>query len=350
VVNRGHKALGKKPDEPLRGSADSSVVKTDVEYPTDIGILFDAVQGMVRFAMRLCDAADLTGWRKGKLHLREAKRLFSRAQQKKRGTKASDEAIINAHQAYIELVKMLIKKIEGTISEVLPVDPSDIRVMGLILEVNNNIDHAKRQIDQIYRRVVEGETIPHHEKVFSIFEEHTEWISKGKAGVPVELGKRVCFIKDQFGFILHHIVMENVTDDKVAVPIVREAKERFPSLDSCSFDKGFHSPENQKRLAEIINLVILPRKGRLSKAAKLIENSEDFREGRRKHSAVESSIGALQNHGLDKCPDHGLEGFKKYVALGVLARNLQILGHHVREQEQKKRKRAEKRRHFRLAA
>ncbi len=65
-----------------------------------------------------------------------------------------------------------------------------------IQEIGKYVTHAERQIDQIRRRVVDGESIPHHEKVFSIFEEHTEWINKGKAGVPVELGRKGCFVKE----------------------------------------------------------------------------------------------------------------------------------------------------------
>ena len=59
--------------------------------------------------------------------------------------------------------------------------------IGIASAIECFITHAERQIDQIHRRVILGEKIPHGEKVFSIFEEHTEWISKGKAGVPVEL-------------------------------------------------------------------------------------------------------------------------------------------------------------------
>ena len=79
------------------------------------------------------------------------------------------------------------------------------------------LKHADRQVDQIRRRVLEGETIPHAEKVFSIFEPHTEWVNKGKAGVPVELGLKVCVVEDQHRFILHHHVMVKATDDQVAV-------------------------------------------------------------------------------------------------------------------------------------
>ena len=198
--------------------------------------------------------------------------------------------------------------------------------------------HARRQIDQVRRRVIDGEKIPHDEKVFSIFEEHTEWISKGKAGVPQQLGIRVCIVRDQFGFILQHKVMENTTDDKVAVSIIFDAKQKFKNIKSCSFDKGFHSPTNQKELAKILDTVILPFKGRLSEKRKTIEYSDEFLEARKKHSAVESSIGALQNHGLKKCPDHGIHGFKKYVSMGMLAMNLQILGHAIQQKELKRQK------------
>ena len=190
--------------------------------------------------------------------------------------------------------------------------------------------------------MIRGEIIPHDEKVFSIFEEHTEWISKGKAGVPQELGLRVCVLEDQFGFILHHLVMEKQTDDKVTVPITRGAKERFPNLKSCSWDTGFYSPTNRRELQNIIEKVILPKKGKLSSKDKEIEYSEEFIKAKRQHSAIESAINALENHSLDRCPDHGIIGFKRYVALAIVARNIQILGNMIQQKELKRLKRREK--------
>lgn len=122
------------------------------------------------------------------------------------------------------------------------------------------MQHAIRQIDQTRRRVIHGEVIPHDEKVFSIFEPHTEWISKGKAGVPVELGVKVCILEDQHQFILHHQVMQKQTDDQVAVSMVGEAKKRLTNLNACSFDKGFHSPGNHAALKAQLEQVVLPRK------------------------------------------------------------------------------------------
>lgn len=195
------------------------------------------------------------------------------------------------------------------------------------------IEHGRRQIDQICRRVLNDEIIPHNEKVFSLFQPHTEWINKGKAGVPVELGLRVCIIEDQYRFILHHQVMEKTTDDQVAVSIVEETCERFGQLESISMDKGFHSKENQVKLQESADIVVLPRKGKLSVVNQALQSEPEFVNLRHQHSAVESAINALESHGLDICRDHGISGFKRYVALAIVARNIQRLGAILRQQD-----------------
>ena len=136
--------------------------------------------------------------------------------------------------------------------------------------------------------------------------------------------------------------MEKITDDAVAVDMVETAQKNFPQLKSCSFDKGFYSPKNQKDLAEKLDLVILPKRGRWSKADKERETADDFVAGRCRHSAVESAINALQNHGLDLCRDKGLDAFKKYVSLAIVARNIQKIGVILRDKERKRLKRLKK--------
>ena len=226
--------------------------------------------------------------------------------------------------------------------------------MGKKVQIEAFMAHAVRQIDQTRRRVILGEIIPHSEKVFSLFQPHTEWISKGKAGVPVELGVKVCIVEDQHRFIVHHQVMQNQTDDQVALEMVSQARQRFPRLNACSFDKGFHSPANQSALKEQLERVVLPRKGKLSRQAQQEEQAPDFVKARRAHSAVESAINALEVHGLDVCPDHGIDGFKRYVALAVLARNIHRIGAMVWqrdiEREQRKTRYADRGTTYKLAA
>jgi len=199
------------------------------------------------------------------------------------------------------------------------------------------INHANRQIDQIRRRVIQGEKIPHQEKVFSIFQPHTEWISKGKAGVPRKLGLRVCILEDQYGLILHHRVMEKETDDKIAVSMVESTQNKFFNLKGCSFDKGFYSPGNKKVLKNMLDSLVLQKKGNRNKTEYQEETAKEFIQSKRNHAAVESAI-----NGLDRCPDHGIYGFKRYISLAVLAKNLQIIGHGVQQNELKQIQRSQR--------
>ena len=279
---------------------------------------------------RVCEDAGLSIWRQSAYNIRKLKKLYRGVQRLKRSKAKKKERveqknrrIVQAHRAYIETAEGYLEKAKGTLD--LLVSGNEISVITHHM-IKDYMRHAKRQIDQIRRRVFKGERIPHEEKVFSIFEEHTEWISKGKAGVPQELGLKVCVVEDQYGFFLRHLVMRGSTDEKVAVALMREVKGRYPSLSSCSFDKSFYTPANKTQLEGILDLVVLPKKGRLTKEESAFQSSDEFVRERGKHAAVESGINALENHGLDRCLDHGFRGFERYVALAVLSRNIQILG------------------------
>ncbi len=330
----------------LHARCDSFVVETDVHFPTDINLLFDGFRKMVTLILRLCSELDISGWRNRADNIKKVKKLFHKVQKMKRSNSKDpvriakkEEMIKKAHLAYISLVEFYLDRADNSMQ--------DIKMKGSISEnkiseLEGYMVHVDRQVDQIRRRVIGGESIQHEEKVFSIFEEHTEWISKGKAGVPQELGLKVCILEDQYGFILHNRVMENETDEKAAVPVIEDTKRKYANLISCSFDKGFYSPGNKKRLMELLELVILPKKGKLSESDKRMEYSEEFVLGRRKHSGVESAINGLENHGLDRCLDNGLYGFKRYVSFAVLARNIETLGSLIREQQLKSLKRKER--------
>ena len=347
IVEGGHALIKKKEGEALRGRCDSFVVETDVHYPTDINLLFDAMRKVITLTAQLCEEHELSDWRQHAYNVRHVKRLMRSAQNKKRSKAKSEEQknknealIVKAHQEYLDATGRYLQKAQDTIALLEQRGFTGAFDVLKKMEIEGFMNHARRQIDQTKRRVMLGEVIPHEEKVFSIFEPHTEWISKGKAGVPVEFGVKVCILEDQHQFILHHQVMEKKTDDQVAVSMVVEAKDRFPNLNACSFDKGFHSPDNQSVLKEQLEHVALPRKGKLSQQAKEMEQTEPFIEARRAHSAVESAINALEVHGLDMCPDHGIDGFKRYVAFAVVARNIHRIGDILwkREQEREQRK------------
>jgi IS5 family transposase len=330
VVRAGHQLVKKSAEEGLAVRADSFVVETDVHYPTDCNLLWDALRKSVETCAELCAAEGLSEWRQSAYNLRQLKRTYRRVQQLKRSSAKDPEQraarqaeIEQAHRDYLALAEQLLARARDTRARLATIHRLPAALLG---PLDDYIAHGERQCDQIRRRVLEGERIPHVEKLFSIFEPHTEWISKGKAGVPVELGLRVAVVEDQHRFILHHDVMQQRTDAQIAVPLLAGTCARFPEIASASMDKGFHSPANQRALAALVPFPVLPKKGKCSAAQAAHEADPRFIQLRRRHSAVESAINALEVHGLDRCRDHGITGFKRYVALAVVARNIQRLG------------------------
>ena len=135
--------------------------------------------------------------------------------------------------------------------------------------------------------------------------------------------------------------MENEKDAAQVKPLTGRIHANFPGqkIYSHSFDKGFFSGDNHEVLKQAgIENVILPKKGKLNIEEKERESGKTFKTLRNAHSAVESNINMLEHHGLDRCADKGLHGYKRYVGLSVLAYNLHILGNHLITQQRKKEK------------
>ena len=262
IVECGHTVVGKKPGEPLRGRCDSFVVETDVRHPTDVSLLWDATRCMHRYAEPLGSKHKVPDWRQWQ---KLQKTLIEKFNKIRKIGRASRKNI----KAFLKFCAELVGRAQALIVE--------LTAKGVPLQETNRIKHfalhAVRQINQIDRRLLKGETIPQNEKVFSIFEPHTRWISKGKAGRPVELGVPVGIAEDQYQFILHYEIMWTGSDVDFAVPLVEITKELFPDFCAASFDRGFHSPANRTRLDELLVDNVLPRKGRLSKAESLTEKS-----------------------------------------------------------------------------
>ena len=234
-------------------------------------------------------------------------------------------------QAYLRLARDLSQRARATLEQ-LAAAAADADVQE---EIKCYLEHTERQIDQINRRILQGEVIPHEEKVFSIFEPHTRWCAKGKAGRAVELGVPVSVVESEHQFILHHKIQWAEHDVEVAQPLVAQTQALYPSLAGCSFDKGYHSRANREQLDTMLKVNALPQKGRLSKAALLREAVPAFGAARRAHAAVESAINNLECRGLNRVRAHGADGFERMVGLSVLSTNFHrtglILQHKERE-------------------
>ena len=175
---------------------------------------------VITLTAQWCERHGVSVWRQSAHNALQIKRLMRTAQNTKRSKAQSEEQnkknaqrVVEAHQQLLDASQQYLdkaKETHATLSALCKEKTTKVSTIDCSLqrEIAVFMQHATRQIEQTRRRVILGEAIPHAEKVLSIFEPHTEWVSKGKAGVPVELGLRVCILEDKHQFILHHRVLE----------------------------------------------------------------------------------------------------------------------------------------------
>jgi IS5 family transposase len=185
-----------------------------------------------------------------------------------------------------------------------------------------------KHLDLVARRLLHEETIPAHEKVFSLFEPHTEWIQKGKQRPNVELGHKFLIATDQHQLIQDYAVLLNAAEMDQSIPVADRLLGRYGagSVASISFDKGFTRTADRELLSLYVPTVVMPKRGRKSAAETQRERAKQFVALRHQHSAVESEINSLEHHGLNRCLDVGLTGYQRYVGYGVLSYNLHVIG------------------------
>lgn len=332
----------------LELKTDSYALETNVHFPTDLNLMWDSLRKVLDTVEKLTCS---NGWRKIKLIRRQAKSIFrATSQQVFRGGIKDPRKTKQAVKTYLQCARQIYERTR----EIIPTKGNDNMMLVLLQELQHYRQYLKLFIDQIERRLIKGEEIPASEKIFSIFEPHTEWIKKGKLFPNVELGKLLLITTDQFQFIVDYKVMEHEKDAAQVESLYDRLKILFPQtkITSHSFDKGFYSKGNFNIVeASGIEQVIMPKRGRKNIEEQERESNPRFKKLRNKHSAVESNINMLEHHGLNRCPDKGLRGLKEYVGLSVLAYNLHILGNHLIAKERKKQERlAKQREQYRQAA
>ena len=337
VVKHGHDLLKKKEGEGFALKTDSFAVETDVHFPTDLNLLWDSMRKCMDMVEQLQQIATIEGWREVKAWRRKFKSLFrSTSQIVFKGKDANKKK--DAVKEYLEVGLELKGRCEVIVKNAPIVPDAQITINSIIESLKQYCEYATKFCNQIERRLIKGEEIPAEEKVYSIFEPYTEWLTKGKLNKKVELGVLLMITTTQHHFIVDYKVLEKQRDQAQVTPLLERLKSNYPgvTLESSSFDKGFFSKENLIIVTQSVTTAVMPKKGKLNLKEKEREADETFKLLRNKHSAVESNINMLEHHGLNRCVDKGINGFKRYVGLSVLAYNLHILGNHLKEEEKKK--------------
>jgi len=330
IVGEGHRLV---PEAARTVRGDTFVVATDIHYPTDSGLIGDGLRTIVATARRLAGLLEVGGWRQHR-HLLRAVKKHLRAINRIAAGKGRDfrKRLQDAYRALLDASDRVIARATELLDPALiPIGPGPAATTGekLRMKLIDSLNLTLRACDQARRRVLAEEPVANDAKLFSVFEPETQLIKRGKVPQPVEFGHRVVVIEDGAGFVCHYAILPRGAEDREV--LVGEMKEVQGRLDgrirSASFDRGFHTPGNQRELAELVAQPCLPVTGHIQAERQEREATVDFRRARRRHPGIESAIGALQSgNGLARCRDRTFCGYCRYVGLGVLGRNLHVLG------------------------
>jgi IS5 family transposase len=199
----------------------------------------------------------------------------------------------------------------------------------LIAEVESYRGRAARVINQARRRVLEGAQVAAAEKLYSIFEPHTDLIKRGKLNTPVEFGHKVFLAESRRGLITDYQVLDgNPPDDPWLIPALQRHCHLFGQLPRrAAGDRGFYSTANVAwgDAAEV--LVSIPQRGGHKTAERAaFEKSRAFKRAQKFRAGIEGRISVLaRGRGMKRCRLHGRQRFELLIGAAVLANNLLVI-------------------------
>jgi IS5 family transposase len=204
---------------------------------------------------------------------------------------------------------------------------ADMAIEEIRKEIERHCGLGSRVIDQARRRVLLAEHVPNAEKIYSIFEPHTDLIKRGKVQIPIEFGHKVFLAESAQGLITQYEVLKgNPSDDAHVAPSLRRHKQAFgraPEL--YGSDRGFFSEQNMSSCTrDGVKVVCIPQRGgKKTPEREACEKSAEFKQGQRFRAGIEGRISVLfRGRGMKRCLAEGAERFELWVAAAVLANNL----------------------------
>lgn len=326
VVQAGHSIA---PDAAVSIRADSFVIETNIHYPSESSLLLDGVRKFVPLCVDLACDLGVDGWRQSEHLIKKIKKLKQNIGRVAASKNSKSKDVMKS--LYGELISRTAQLLERA-SELIKYAKNTSSSAANILRISG-IEHwtgLTQQVgDTARRRVLLDENVPNRDKLFSMFETHTQLYRRGKAGQPNQYGRLVLVFEDGAGFISHYHLMDRTAkDQEVVVEQSKLAQQKHGGhIETASFDRGFHSDANEELLNTIFDDVCVLPKHPGQYAERLKKGTLKFHQTRLRHSGVESAIGAMQRgNGLKRCRDRGEVGFERYFGLAVLGRNIHTLG------------------------
>ena len=301
---------------------DTTVYETNIHYPTDSSLLWDSFRTLARLGRSIQKELPQLNLRH-RYHDRKVKRLATFISRNAAGKSKRTQRQIKQH--YRKLIQS-VRWIYGVARQVL----QKVHQAGYdAQDLSHYLPLVARILHQAHQRVIEGITLPPDEKLYSLFEEHTELLKRGKAGKPIEFGHKLLLAQTGEKFIHHYQVMPKRIEDKdLLVPAIETHKSLFghyPTL--LATDKGFY--ESMKQLGDLeedIATVSIAKKGRRTPKEYERETREEFLAGQRFRAGAEGSISVLKRaFKLGRCLFKGFKHYAASVGLAVLCHNLVLL-------------------------
>src|SRR5712672_3364362 len=308
---------------------DTTVVETDIHHPTDNTLLWDVVRVVTRLVGRLAKALKMRRIKGFRDRRRSAHRRMYEIQ--RMTTRQRQERQTTIYRALIGIAEDVVASAKTALEKTATMRGKDLFAAMAIDDIRDEIAHyyglGSCVIDQARRRVLEGEQVPNAEKIYSIFEAHTDLIKRGKVRTPVEFGHKVFLAESAQGLITQYEVLKgNPVDEIHVAPSLERHLESFgraPEL--YGSDRGFFSEQNVASCAqEGVTVVCIPQRGgKKTPEREAYEKSADFKAGQRFRAGIEGRISVLfRGRGMKRCLAEGHERFELWVAAAVLANNL----------------------------
>jgi IS5 family transposase len=306
---------------PEKERLDTTVYETNIHYPTDSSLLWDSFRTVARLVRDLQKDLPHLGLRH-RFHDRKVKKLATFIGRHMGHKSKSTQRAVRRHY------RMLIQSVRWIHGVGVAVLAQVVAAGYDAAELAHYLPLVARIIEQAHQRVLEGVMPPADEKLYSLFEEHTELIQRGKAAKP-EFGHKILLAQTGEKFIHYYQVPPRRKEDPELLPGALEAHRelfgQYPEL--AATDKGFYTSREQiAALEEKIATVSMGKKGRRTPAEYRRETRPEFIEGQRFRAGCEGSISVLKRaFKLGRCLFKGFKHYAASVGLAVLCHNLVLL-------------------------
>jgi IS5 family transposase len=315
-------------------------------HPTDNTLLWDVVRVITRLVGRLANALERRRIKGFCNRTRSARRRMYEVQ--RMTTRQRHEQQSGTYRALIGIAEEVVGNARAVLETTRSICVRAVFAAMAIEELCKQIEHfcglGSRVIDQARRRVLDGEQVPNDQKIYSIFEPHTDLIKRGKVRTPIEFGHKVLLAESAQGLITQYEVLNGNPSDEIHVaPSLRRHRQAFGRVPELyGSDRGFFSEQNLASCKnDGVKVVCIPQRGGKRTAEREVyEKSADFKQGQRFRADIEGRISVLlRGRGMKRCLAQSRDRFELLVGAAVLANNLMKIADLLAKQKQSSRRR-----------